>query len=93
MLQVAAVSLGWTVLLTLGLLRGELLERWKAEVPLDAPNRYVFNIQPAEGWRRQGGPPGHEPVVARRVRLTAMTRAGWSRCAGRLRKRPWRRAG
>lgn len=48
MLQVAAVSLGWTVLLTLGLLRSELLDRWKAEVPLDTPNRYVFNIQPAE---------------------------------------------
>lgn len=45
-LQVAALGIGMTTLLLLGLLRGDLLANWQAMAPPEAPNRFVINIQP-----------------------------------------------
>jgi len=44
--QAAAFGVGLTVLLLLSVVRGDLLESWQSALPLDAPNRFVINIQP-----------------------------------------------
>lgn len=44
--QIVAFSLGLMALLLLTLVRGDLLDSWKASLPPDAPNRFVINIQP-----------------------------------------------
>jgi putative ABC transport system permease protein len=44
--QVTALSLGGMALLVLTLVRGDLLQSWQGKLPLDAPNRFVVNIQP-----------------------------------------------
>jgi putative ABC transport system permease protein len=44
--QVVALSLGFTALLLLTVTRTELLSAWQRAVPPDAPNRFVINIQP-----------------------------------------------
>lgn len=49
--QAAALGLGMTALLLLTLVRGDLLDNWRAMAPADAPNRFVINIQPDQ---RQG---------------------------------------
>jgi putative ABC transport system permease protein len=36
------------VLLLLGVVRGDLLDQWRASVPRDAPNLFLVNIQPDE---------------------------------------------
>lgn len=43
--QIAALGLGLTVLLLLGLVRSDLLARWREAIPADAPNQFVINIQ------------------------------------------------
>lgn len=43
--QIAALGLGIMVLLLLGFVREELLERWRAAMPADAPNRFLINVQ------------------------------------------------
>jgi putative ABC transport system permease protein len=43
--QIAALGLGLTVLLLLGLVRSDLLARWRDAIPADAPNQFVVNIQ------------------------------------------------
>ena len=43
--QIAAIGLGLTVLLLLGLVRSDLLARWRESIPEDAPNQFVINIQ------------------------------------------------
>jgi putative ABC transport system permease protein len=43
--QIAALGLGLTVLLLLGLVRSDLLARWREAIPADAPNQFVVNIQ------------------------------------------------
>lgn len=45
-IQVTALGLGMTALLLLTLIRGDLLESWRQMTPVDAPNRFVINIQP-----------------------------------------------
>jgi putative ABC transport system permease protein len=45
-LQVVALALGIMALLTLTLIRTDLLNTWRASLPPDAPNRFVINIQP-----------------------------------------------
>lgn len=47
-LQIAALGIGMTTLLLLGLLRGDLLASWQAMAPPEAPNRFVINIQPEQ---------------------------------------------
>jgi len=44
--QVMALALGLMALLTLTLIRSDLLAAWNASLPADAPNRFLVNIQP-----------------------------------------------
>lgn len=46
LIQIVAFSLGLMALLLLTLVRGDLMENWRAALPPDAPNRFVINIQP-----------------------------------------------
>jgi putative ABC transport system permease protein len=45
-LQVVALGLGIMALLTLTLIRSDLLRTWRDSLPPDAPNRFIVNIQP-----------------------------------------------
>jgi len=45
-LQVVALALGIMALLTLTLVRSDLLRTWRDSLPRDAPNRFIINIQP-----------------------------------------------
>ncbi len=45
MLQVMALGVGVMALLTLTIIRGELLHLWQTSLPPDAPNRFIVNIQ------------------------------------------------
>jgi len=45
-LQVVALGLGIMALLTLTLIRGDLLHSWQATLRPDSPNRFLINIQP-----------------------------------------------
>jgi len=74
-LQVVALGIGIMALLTLTIIRGELLQLWQASLPPDAPNRFVVNIQkdqvPALQQffvERKIAPPELYPMV--RARLT-----------------------
>jgi len=46
--QIASLGLGLMVLLLLTFVRGDLLSRWQATLPADAPNRFVINVQPGQ---------------------------------------------
>lgn len=46
--QISALGLGLMVLLMLGQVRGQLLDRWQQAIPADAPNRFVVGIQPEQ---------------------------------------------
>jgi putative ABC transport system permease protein len=74
-IQASALGVGITVLLLLGLVRGDLLESWRRSLPPGAPNHFLINIQPDEVggigrfFARHGIPnPGFHPMV--RARLT-----------------------
>ena len=43
--QVVAFGIGVMALLLLSLVRNDLLDAWRATVPADAPNHFLFNIQ------------------------------------------------
>jgi len=45
-LQILSLAVGLTAILLLTFTRGDLLETWRAKTPVDAPNRFVLNIQP-----------------------------------------------
>src|ERR1019366_3523066 len=45
-IQVVALALGMMALLTLTLIRGDLLRSWQATLRPDAPNRFVISMQP-----------------------------------------------
>jgi len=45
-IQIVALGIGLMALLTLTLIRGDLLAAWQTSLPRDAPNRFVINIQP-----------------------------------------------
>jgi len=45
-LQVVALGLGIMALLTLTLIRSDLLRTWRESLPPDAPNRFIVNMQP-----------------------------------------------
>jgi putative ABC transport system permease protein len=47
--QVVAFGLGLMVLLLLGVVRNDLLEAWQQNLPADAPNYFMVNVQP-EDW-------------------------------------------
>jgi putative ABC transport system permease protein len=44
-LQVVALGIGVMALLTLTIIRSELLDLWQRSLPPDAPNRFVVNVQ------------------------------------------------
>jgi putative ABC transport system permease protein len=44
--QVVALALGMAALLTLTVVRADLLTAWEGNLPADAPNRFLINIQP-----------------------------------------------
>ena len=47
-IQVVALALGMMALLTLTLIRGDLLRSWQAALKPDTPNRFVVSIQPEQ---------------------------------------------
>jgi len=53
--QVCALAIGLLALMLLVLLRTDLIASWRAATPVDAPNRFVINIQPdqADAFRAQ----------------------------------------
>ncbi|WP_416763572.1 ABC transporter permease [Roseateles sp. So40a] len=48
-LQVGSLSLGLLALALLVLMRTDLIESWRAATPVNAPDRFVINIQPEQG--------------------------------------------
>jgi putative ABC transport system permease protein len=44
--QIVALGLGIMALLLLTLVRGDLMNSWRNNLPIDAPNRFVIGIQP-----------------------------------------------
>jgi len=48
MVQVSALSVGLLALMLLVLLRTDLISSWRNATPVDAPNRFVINIQPEQ---------------------------------------------
>lgn len=44
--QIAALGLGLMAILLLTLVRSDLLGRWQESMPVDAPNRFIINVQP-----------------------------------------------
>jgi putative ABC transport system permease protein len=46
--QVLGLGLGLLALLLLVLVRADLFEAWRAQVPADAPNRFIINVQPEQ---------------------------------------------
>lgn len=46
LVQATALGLGLMALLTLTLIRNDLLEDWHARLPENAPNRFLVNVQP-----------------------------------------------
>ncbi|RPI47341.1 MAG: FtsX-like permease family protein [Betaproteobacteria bacterium] len=75
--QVVALALGLAAVLTLTLIRSDLLRAWQGNLPADAPNRFLINIQsdevaPIESLlgSRLGTKPEFYPMV--RARLVAI---------------------
>ena len=44
--QMIGFSMGLMVLMLLALIRHDLIRNWQASLPIDAPNRFIINIQP-----------------------------------------------
>ena len=72
--QVVALGLGLTTLLLLTIARNDLLASWQSRMPVDAPNRFVINLQAdqrpafAEFFSARGLPlPAIEPMVRGRL--------------------------
>jgi putative ABC transport system permease protein len=72
--QSAALAVGIMALLTLTLVRGELLSTWQRMLPERAPNRFVVGVQPeqrpqlAQFFRDRGiAPPELHPMVKGRL--------------------------
>lgn len=47
-LQILTFGLSLLILMTIYLIRSDLLDRWQAQLPANAPNHFVINIQPYE---------------------------------------------
>lgn len=75
--QIAALGLGLTAVLLLVIVRGDLLDAWRNRLPVDAPNRFVLNIQPdqLDAVRAQFADAGLAPpqlLPMSRARLVAL---------------------
>jgi putative ABC transport system permease protein len=82
-IQVVSLGLGMMALLTLTLVRNDLLETWQTSLPPQAPNRFIVNIQPEQLQplglffaRRGVTMPATHPMV--RGRLTRINARGVS---------------
>ncbi|HXF66497.1 MAG TPA: FtsX-like permease family protein, partial [Burkholderiales bacterium] len=53
-LQVVALGVGIMALLTLTVIRNDLLRTWRESLPADAPDRFVINIQPDQAEPLRG---------------------------------------
>ena len=75
--QVIALGLGLMALLTLTLIRNDLLNAWQASLPPDAPNRFLVNIQEDQvaplkrffAERKVGEPAMHPMIRGRLVKI------------------------
>ncbi|MCC7328481.1 MAG: ABC transporter permease [Burkholderiales bacterium] len=47
-LQIGALALGLMALLLLAVVRGDLLDNWRASLPPDAPNQFLVNVLPEQ---------------------------------------------
>ncbi len=47
--QVSALAVGLLALMLLVLLRTDLISSWRQATPVDAPNRFIINVQPEQG--------------------------------------------
>jgi putative ABC transport system permease protein len=47
-LQIAALAIGLMAMLLLTVTRAELVDAWQKATPLNAPNRFIINIQPEQ---------------------------------------------
>jgi len=47
-IQMIGFSIGLMVLMLLALVRNDLINNWQASLPVDAPNRFLINIQEAQ---------------------------------------------
>jgi putative ABC transport system permease protein len=69
--QVVSLAIGLMALLLLTVVRGELQAAWRASLPANAANHFVFNIQPdqydavAQRLRAYGTPPLHPSIRGR----------------------------
>ena len=75
--QIVAFGFGLSVLLLLSVIRTDLLETWQTNLPADAPNHFIINVQPDEVDGVRGvfegndiEPPPLAPLV--RARMTAI---------------------
>lgn len=76
-LQAMALSLGLLALLLLTLVRGDLLDAWRNQIPEGAPNRFIINIQPEQvapvrDWLTNHGIAGVTLYPMIRARLIAI---------------------
>jgi len=46
--QMASLALGLTAMLLLTFTRNDLVDAWRRSAPADAPNRFLFGVQPDE---------------------------------------------
>jgi len=77
LIQISGLALGLTVLLSLALIRGEIITNWVNQLPDGAPNQFLINIQPDELESlgsffadNELSPPEFYPMI--RARLTAI---------------------
>ncbi|HJV07551.1 MAG TPA: FtsX-like permease family protein [Chromobacteriaceae bacterium] len=75
--QMVALAVGLMALLTLTVVRGDLIDAWQRSIPADAPNKFLINIQPPQKAPLQQAfvqsgrrPPELSPMV--RARLLAI---------------------
>ena len=76
-IQIVAFTLGILALLLLTVVRDELLQRWQATLPANAPNRFIIHVQPDQrtdflAWFRRNGLPAVQLYPMIRGRLVAI---------------------
>jgi putative ABC transport system permease protein len=94
--QITSLGLGLMVLLLLTFVRGDLLSRWQAALPADAPNRFIINVQPEQlegvrDWLQGAGvaQPEFYPMVRGRLLRhngRAVSGADYARSGDRARR-------
>ncbi|MFL6548002.1 MAG: ABC transporter permease [Povalibacter sp.] len=76
-IQIVAFGLGLMVLLLLALVRDDLMQEWRASLPVDAPNHFMINIRPDQSqnvvqFMADHGLPTPHLVPMIRARLTGI---------------------